>query len=64
MPQVSDLFGKKGMEALRKLRLDQPHRQLMLQQDLDLLKELEARIKKYEKAVARDSIEGATTNAS
>ena len=52
MPQVSDLFGKKGMEALRKLRLDQPHRQLMLQQDLDLLKEFEARIKEDERAVA------------
>lgn len=52
MPQVSDLFGKKGMEALRKLRFDQPHRQLMLQQDLDLLRELDARIKEDEKAVA------------
>lgn len=59
MPQVSDLFGKKGMEALRKLRLDQPHRQLMLQQDLDLLKELEARIKEDEKAVAKEFQGGA-----
>jgi transposase len=52
MPQVSDLFGKKGMEALRKLRLDEPHRQLMLQQDLDLLKEIQARVKEDEAAVA------------
>jgi len=52
MPQVSDLFGKKGMEALRKLRLDQPHRQLMLQQDLDLMKEINVRIQEDEKAIA------------
>lgn len=52
MPQVSDLFGKKGMEALRKLRLDEPHRQLMLQQDLDLLKEFQVRVKDDEEAVA------------
>lgn len=48
MPQVSDLFGRKGMEALRKLRLDQPHRQLIPQQDLGLLVEIQARIKEDE----------------
>jgi len=52
MPQVSDIFGKKGMMALRKLRFDQPHRQLMLQQDLDLMKEIAQRIREDERAVA------------
>jgi len=54
MPQVSDLFGKKGMEALRKLRLDQPHRQLMLHQDLDLMREINLRIQEDEKAIGAE----------
>lgn len=54
LPQVSDLFGKKGMEALGKAVLDQPHRRLMLDQDLNMMRELNERIKEAEVAVADD----------
>ena len=52
MPQVSDLFGKKGLEALGKLRLEQAHHQLMLEQDLSVMGEFNARIREDEKAIA------------
>jgi transposase len=42
------------MEALRKLRLDQPHRQLTLQQDLDLMREINLRVQEDEKAISRE----------
>lgn len=52
MPQVSDLFGKKGLEALGKLHLEQAHHRLMLDQDLSVMRELNARIREDEEAIA------------
>ena len=57
LPQVSDLFGKKGMQALRKAELEQPHHRLMLEQDLQILSELNDRIKEDEKAIREVMIE-------
>ncbi len=54
MPQVSDIFGKKGIEALGKAMLDQPHRRLMLDQDLAMMRELNKHIKADEAAIADD----------
>lgn len=51
LPQVTDLFGKKGLAALSKAQLAEPHRQLMLEQDLALLKELNLRIRESEQAM-------------
>lgn len=54
LPAVSDLFGKKGMAALRKLEFDQPHRDFMFSQDLRMLEELNERIREGERAVAAE----------
>jgi transposase len=54
MPQVSDLFGKKGMEALGKLALEKAHHRLMLDQDLAMMGELNVHIKSAEAAIAAD----------
>ena len=54
MPQVSDLFGKKGMAALGKIIFDKPHHRLMLDQDLAMMAELNAHIKANEAAIAGD----------
>jgi len=54
MPQVSDIFGKKGMAALGKAVIDQPHRRLMLDQDLAMMRELNTHIKGAEAAIADD----------
>lgn len=54
MPQVSDIFGKKGMEALGKLRFDKPHHRLMLDQDLAMMRELNTHIKANENAISDD----------
>ena len=48
---MSDLFGKKGLAALSKAQLAEPHRQLMLEQDLALLKELNIRIRESEQGM-------------
>ena len=47
MPQVSDLFGKKGLEALRKAKLPEPDATL-LRQDLELLEKLGELIRQNE----------------
>ncbi len=54
MPQVSDIFGKKGMEALGKLEFEKPHHRLMLDQDLAMMRELNAHIKAGESAIGED----------
>lgn len=54
MPQVSDIFGKKGMGALGKAVLDKPHRRLMLDQDLAMVSELDKHIKADQAAIAGD----------
>ena len=54
MPQVSDLFGKKGREALHKAVLPEPD-QMLLNQNLCLLDTLKAQIKEDEKTIHRQS---------
>jgi transposase len=54
MPQVTDLFGKKGRAALDKLVLDAPD-DLLLRQQLEMLDFLAARIRELEKQIAADS---------
>ena len=54
MPQVSDVFGKKGMEALGKIEFDKPHHRLMLDQDLAIMRELNTHIKAAQAAIADD----------
>lgn len=51
LPQVSDLFGKKGLGFLDKLELPAPSG-LLLKQQLDMLKNLQTRIKEDEVALA------------
>jgi transposase len=51
LPQVSDLFGKKGMSFLEKLELPAPHG-LLLRQQLELLKSIQLRVKEDEAALA------------
>lgn len=51
LPQCSDLFGKKGLSFLEKLELPDPAG-LLLTQQLALLKELVARIREDERALA------------
>jgi transposase len=53
MPQVSDLFGKKGREALGKLALASPD-DMLLRQQLDTLDVLQGNIKELEKTVIAD----------
>ncbi len=47
MPKVSDVFGKRGMEALSKAVLP-PHERLLLDQDLEALKQLGKMVKELE----------------
>lgn len=51
LPQVSDLFGKKGMGFLHKLELPAPAG-LLLKQQLDMLQNVQTRIKEDEAALA------------
>jgi transposase len=51
LPQVSDLFGRKGMAFLEKLELAAPAG-LLLKQQLDMLKSVQLRIKEDEAALA------------
>lgn len=60
MPQVSDLFGKKGLSALEKLSLDSPD-DLLLRQHLDLLKLLAVQIRELEARIAADGKEDEAT---
>lgn len=50
LPQCSDLFGKRGMSFLEKLELPAPSG-LLLKQQLELLKSVQARIKEDEAAL-------------
>jgi hypothetical protein len=50
MPQVSDLFGKKGMAALEKAKLPEPDR-LLLKQNLEMLKSVGVQIKEAENQI-------------
>lgn len=50
LPQCSDLFGKKGLSFLEALELPPPA-ELLLKQQLDILRSLEARIREDEKAL-------------
>lgn len=52
LPQCSDLFGRKGMEALEALELPAPAG-LLLKQQLAILRELEARVREDEKALEK-----------
>lgn len=54
MPQVSDLFGKKGKAALRKVMLPDPDA-LLLKQNLHMLEQLDAVIKDDEKKIQEES---------
>ena len=60
MPQVSDLFGKKGMIALRKLVLGEPDATL-LSQHLELLELLGRQIRDLEKQIALDGAKDEAT---
>lgn len=51
MPKASDLFGKQGMDALRKAVLP-PHERLLLDQDLEALKQLDVMVKQLEKEMS------------
>ncbi|MGA1562727.1 MAG: IS110 family transposase [Gammaproteobacteria bacterium] len=52
LPQCSDLFGRKGMSFLEKLDLPAPAG-LLLKQQLEMLKNIQARIKEDEAALAQ-----------
>jgi len=54
MPQVSDLFGRKGKEALRKAILPDPDA-MLLTQNLDVLDQLDAVIKADEQRIQSES---------
>jgi transposase len=54
LPQMSDLFGARGMAALRQLQLAEPDA-TQLRQDLDLLEQLRARIKELEAMIAENN---------
>src|SRR5207247_7209641 len=61
MPQCSDLFGRKGLNALTKLRLAEPDA-ILLGEELDLLKLIHSQIKAQEgRIVAFNANEQATT---
>jgi len=53
MPQVSDLFGKKGKEALQKAVLPEPDA-MLLKQNLAMLEHLDEVIKKDEERIRQD----------
>jgi transposase len=53
LPQVSDLFGVKGMAALRKLELEAPA-SLLLEQDLTMLESVGAKVKENEQALSEE----------
>lgn len=55
MPQVSDLFGKKGMAALEKAKLPEPDR-LLLKQNLEMLKSVGVQIKEAENQIDADGL--------
>ena len=60
MPQCSDLFGRKGLNALSKLRLAEPDA-ILLGEELDLLKLIDSQIKAQEgRIVAFNANEQAT----
>ena len=54
LPQVSDLFGMRAMAAIRKLQLPEPDA-TQLRQDLDVLEQLQVRIKELEAMIERDN---------
>lgn len=54
MPQVSDLFGKKGTAALRKLQLAEPD-DLLLRQQLEQLDELARHIRELDEKIAKEA---------
>jgi transposase len=54
MPQVSDMFGKRGMEALRRAELPEPDA-MLLEQDLEMLSHLETAIKADEAKIRDES---------
>lgn len=54
MPQVSDVFGVRGMSALRKLELPEPDRTL-LRQELEVLELLKAKVRELETQVEREN---------
>ena len=51
LPQVSDLFGRKGMSFLERLELPEPSG-MLLKQQVEMLKSLQLRIKEDETALA------------
>jgi transposase len=51
LPQVSDLFGARGMKAMQQLQLPEPDA-TQLRQDLDLLEQLQVHIKELEEMIA------------
>lgn len=55
LPQVSNVFGKRGMFYLSSLELAEPAGS-MLRQDLEMLESLEVKIKEMEKSVASESV--------
>ena len=60
LPQVSDLFGARGMTAMKKLELPEPDA-TQLRQDLDVLEQLQQRIKELEALIqAQNSGDEAT----
>jgi transposase len=54
MPQVTDLFGKKGKEALKKAILPDPDA-MLLKQNLDVLDQLDSVIKADEQQIQAES---------
>jgi len=54
LPQVSDLFGARGMAAMKKLALPEPDA-TQLRQDLDLLDELQGRIRELEAMIEKQN---------
>lgn len=59
MPQVSDLFGKKGMSALGKLQISSPD-DLLLRQQMDMLDALAKHIRELDERIA---VEGKSDEA-
>jgi transposase len=60
LPQCSDLFGVRSLNAIRQLTLPQPDA-TQLRQDLDLLEQLGTRIKELETLIKADSQNDANT---
>jgi len=60
LPRVSDLFGGRGMAAMKKLPLPEPDA-TQLRQDLGLLEELGKRIKELEKMIEAENAGDAAT---